>query len=276
MCLPLRFKYKYQGRTKCSLFFPYSFWDFRGFRHTGHCIVMLTSLTSPGLQMALFTCLCPGVETLFQHFSMLNSEHDSLSNFPSAPLSWHYQLWQTFRKALRMQMITEGHRAVTTSYWMVGLIALRCLATLFSLTPSRGRAIQVSKSKTLHFSLAFPPASLKAPFISLHFLIPQAQNSFTQGSRASPPSLLLFIPSHLGSGTSLSLSEHQDVFMNNCTFSSEDELCCPLGRETHLWSVSVLNRFPLSLALTPCTSLIKHNTSGNNIFRAKNSISGVT
>lgn len=46
MYLPLRFKYNYRGPTKCSLFFPYSFWDFCGFRHTGRCIVMLTSLIS--------------------------------------------------------------------------------------------------------------------------------------------------------------------------------------------------------------------------------------
>lgn len=94
-------------------------------------------------------------------------------------------------------MIIEGHRAVTTSYWMVGLIALQWLATLFSLTPSRGRAIQVSKSKTLHFSLAFPLASLKAP--SLHLSSFLNSPGFTQGSRASPLSVVLFIPSHLGS-----------------------------------------------------------------------------
>lgn len=189
MCLPLRFKNNYRGPHKHSLFFPYN-WDLCGFRHTGLCIVMPPPLisrfprTADGPVLTLVSWSRNPLSAPFFHVEF--RAWFSLCSVPRAALSW--PAGDSLLKALRMRTVAEGTEQQRHTYWMVGLICPSAWQH-FLLDPFLGPCRSgLSKSTTPYFSHF--PLSL-TPLISLHFLIPQAQNSFSWDLK--PALSLLFV-----------------------------------------------------------------------------------
>lgn len=115
------------GPIPCSLSPPCDFWDVSDWGSTGDYVSTLISLIS------CFPRIVDGPVHRFASWSrcLLSAPFANVGFWFSSSLSRlispvHHFYEATsydrlFGKALRVQIITEGHRAVTTSYWMTGV-----------------------------------------------------------------------------------------------------------------------------------------------------------